>query len=258
LMTLPITLQEYCDKFNYVMDHLRFGNSFLVNLTVKTPISFSCALRDLFFSSKAQYKLYWHNKFLCFSPESFVRIRDSKIYSYPMKGTINADVPDAAQVILSSAKELAEHTTIVDLIRNDLSAVANQVSVPRFRYIEEVRSGDKKLLQVSSEVVGSLADGYLSHLGDIIFQLLPAGSVSGAPKKKTLQIIREAEREERHYYAGVAGYFDGHVLDSAVLIRFIEQAENQYFYRSGGGITTQSESGAEYKEALDKIYVPVY
>jgi para-aminobenzoate synthetase component 1 len=258
LITQPITLQGYRYKFDHVMQHLRFGNSFLVNLTIKTPIQFGGTLRDLFFQANAQYKLYWKNRFLCFSPERFVRIQNGKIYSYPMKGTINGEVPNAAQVILSSAKELAEHTTIVDLIRNDISSVAQQVSVPRFRYVENVRSGNKTLLQVSSEVVGILADGYLSHLGDVMVRLLPAGSVSGAPKEKTLQIIKEVEREARGYYAGIAGYFDGQALDSAVLIRYIDQVGDQYFYRSGGGITTQSECYSEYQEALDKIYVPVY
>jgi para-aminobenzoate synthetase component 1 len=175
-----------------------------------------------------------------------------------MKGTINASLPDAEQLILSDEKELSEHVTIVDLIRNDLSAVAKSVNVNRFRYIDRIKTNHKDLLQISSEIAGDLPDDYLSHLGSILISLLPAGSVSGAPKRKTIQIIREAEKEKRGFYTGVFGYFDGVKLDSAVMIRFIEQEGEQFYYRSGGGINAQSEAEKEYQEAIDKIYVPVY
>jgi len=175
-----------------------------------------------------------------------------------MKGTIDASLPDAEQLILSDAKELSEHVTIVDLIRNDLSGVAKNVEVNRFRYIEKIKTNQKDLLQVSSEIAGDLSDDYASHIGSILISLLPAGSISGAPKKKTIQIIQEAEKEKREFYTGVFGYFDGENLDSAVMIRFIEQAGNDFYYRSGGGITAQSEAEKEYQEAIDKIYVPIY
>jgi para-aminobenzoate synthetase component 1 len=175
-----------------------------------------------------------------------------------MKGTIDASLTDAENVILSDEKELSEHVTIVDLIRNDLSAVAKNVDVNRFRYVEKIETSQKDLLQVSSEIVGDLSGDYASGIGSILVSLLPAGSVSGAPKKKTLQIIREAEKERRGYYTGVFGYFDGINLDSAVMIRFIEQEGEQFYYRSGGGITAQSEAEKEYQEVIDKIYVPVY
>jgi para-aminobenzoate synthetase component 1 len=87
--------------------------------------------------------------------------------------------------------------------------------------------------------------------------LLPAGSVSGAPKPKTLEIIKEIEEENRGYYTGVFGYYNGSELDSGVMIRFIENRAGKYFYRSGGGITTQSIVESEYQEAIDKVYVPV-
>nr|MCU0397530.1 chorismate-binding protein [Cyclobacteriaceae bacterium] len=95
------------------------------------------------------------------------------------------------------------------------------------------------------------------HLGDIMVSLLPAGSICGAPKPKTIEIIQQAEEEERGYYTGVIGYFDGTNLDSGVMIRFIENVDGQYYYRSGGGITTQSKMEAEYQETIHKIYVPV-
>jgi len=173
-----------------------------------------------------------------------------------MKGTIDASIPDAEKVIMEDQKETAEHYTIVDLIRNDLSMVSKHVRVERFRYIDVIETNEKRLLQVSSEICGNLDDDYKSHLGDILFELLPAGSISGAPKKKTVGIISTVEGSERGYYTGVFGIFDGYNLDSGVMIRFIEYKNGKYYYRSGGGITAFSDPVSEYKEMIDKIYVP--
>jgi len=253
----PIAQEKYEQHFNQVSNHLKYGDSFLTNLTIKTPIETDHSLTELFSMSRSKYRLLVNEQFLVFSPETFIQIRDSKIYSFPMKGTIDARIQDAEKIILKDVKEMAEHVTIVDLIRNDLSQVASHVRVTRFRYIDKITTQHKNLLQVSSEVVGDLPSDYHARLGDILIALLPAGSVSGAPKCKTLEIIREAEQEDRGYYTGVFGYFDGTNLDSGVMIRYIEKAGDQYFYRSGGGITTQSVATLEYNEALDKIYVPV-
>lgn len=253
----PVPLSEYKLKFDRVHEHLNYGDSYLTNLTVKTEIKFNSTLVGLFHKSKARYKLCFSDQFLVFSPETFVQIADGRIFSYPMKGTIDANIPGAEKIILDDVKELAEHVTIVDLIRNDLSQVATQVEVARFRYVDEIRTVDKKLLQVSSEIAGVLPADYFSRLGEILVKLLPAGSVTGAPKPKTVEIIRQAENEDRGYYTGVFGYFDGDRVDSGVMIRFIEEIDGKYFYRSGGGITTQSVVEKEYQEIIDKVYVPV-
>ena len=175
-----------------------------------------------------------------------------------MKGTIDASIPDAEKIILNDEKELSEHVTIVDLIRNDLSTVASNVQVKRFRYIDKINTNQKDLLQVSSEICGDLEKDFGSRIGSILISLLPAGSISGAPKNKTIEIIQATENEKRWYYTGVAGYFDGQNLDSGVMIRFIEQEGSQFYYRSGGGITSQSKMESEYQEAIDKIYVPLH
>jgi para-aminobenzoate synthetase component 1 len=257
LKKTPISLAEYKNKLSKVMYHLNYGDTFLTNLTIKTPVETRHSLKDLFFASNARYKLFVRDQFLVFSPEIFIQIREGKIYSNPMKGTIDAGVPGAADIILNNRKEMAEHITIVDLIRNDLSMIANDVHVSRFRYIDELKTNHKSLLQVSSEIVGTLSEDYLSKLGDIVIALLPAGSVSGAPKQKTVEVIAQAEQEKRGYYTGVVGYFDGKNLDSGVMIRFIEQVGKKFFYRSGGGITTQSDPEVEYQETIDKVYVPI-
>jgi para-aminobenzoate synthetase component 1 len=257
LKKLPASRLDYQRKFQKVYERLAYGDSFLTNLTVRTEVKLTASLREIFFQSQAKYKLFFKNKFLVFSPETFIQIRDGQIFSFPMKGTIDASVSHAEEQILADKKELAEHVTIVDLIRNDLSQVASGVKVVRFRYIDEVRTASKNLLQVSSEIRGTLPPMYQNSLGTILLKLLPAGSVSGAPKPKTLEIIRAAEGESRGYYTGVFGYFNGHDLDSGVMIRFIENNNGKYFYRSGGGITTQSVAESEYQEIIDKVYVPV-
>ena len=173
-----------------------------------------------------------------------------------MKGTISSLVINAEETILGNPKEIAEHATIVDLIRNGLSSYAKQVRVNRFRYVDQISSNDSNLLQVSSEIEGTLNENWQGNLGNLIWDMLPAGSISGAPKPKTLEIIRSVEADSRGYYTGVYGYFDGQNLDSAVAIRFLEKQENNFFYRSGGGVTSQSSCKEEYQELLDKIYVP--
>lgn len=253
----PISLDQYAKKFEIVASHLAYGDSFLTNLTIKTAIETNLSLDEIFVLASAPYKLLYENELVVYSPESFVKIRDGKIFSYPMKGTIDASVENAEQKILADEKELAEHVTIVDLIRNDLSIVADNVEVKRFRFIDKIKTQDGFLLQVSSEISGNLPLDYSQKLGNLLWRLLPAGSISGAPKKKTVEIIKEAEEEERGFYTGVMGYFDGTNLDSAVMIRCIENIDRKLFYRSGGGITTQSVCEREYKEALAKIYVPV-
>jgi para-aminobenzoate synthetase component 1 len=174
-----------------------------------------------------------------------------------MKGTIDASLPDAETILLEDEKELSEHNTIVDLIRNDLSMYANDVEVTRFRFIDKILTTGKPLLQVSSEISGKLPSNWKNILGDIIVAMLPAGSVSGAPKKETLRIIRDSELDERGYYSGVFGVFNGKALDSSVMIRYIEQKGDKYVYRSGGGITFLSDVKKEYDELISKVYVPV-
>jgi para-aminobenzoate synthetase component 1 len=257
LKKLPVSFEEYEGKFKVVYEHLLRGDSFLVNLTIPSAVALNYSLRELFSLSDAKYKCWLRNRFLFFSPEIFIQIRNGKIFSYPMKGTIDASLENAREMILANKKELAEHITIVDLIRNDLSQVASNVKISRFRYLEEIAAHDKSLLQVSSEIVGDLPFDYKSQIGNILVSLLPAGSVSGAPKPKTCEIIKEAEGQDRGYYTGVMGYFDGENLDSGVAIRFIEQQNNDLYYRSGGGITAQSNAEQEYAETIQKIYVPV-
>lgn len=252
----PIDFTSYTKAFEIARRGLVFGNSYLLNLTFPTLIRINRSLEEIFRLSNAPYRLLYDNRFVVFSPECFIRIAGNTIRSFPMKGTIDAGLPDAAGILLSDRKEMAEHHTIVDLIRNDLSMVARDVRVERFRYLEEIKTNQKHLLQASSEIAGTLSPGWQSQIGTLLHTLLPAGSVSGAPKNSTMEIISEAEPNKRGFYTGVFGIFDGQMLDSAVMIRYIEQKGESTFYHSGGGITINSVAEDEYQELINKVYVP--
>lgn len=253
----PIEFSLYKNSFDFVVNEISKGNSYLLNLTFPTEIETNLTLEEIFVHSTAKYKLLYKDQFVVFSPETFVKIEDGIISSYPMKGTIDASLPNAEEAILNDEKEFAEHVTIVDLIRNDLSIISKNVRVEKFRYVEKIITNQKELLQVSSKIVGELEKDYNERIGDIIYAMLPAGSISGAPKKKTIEIIQRAEKGKRGFYTGVFGIFDGKNLDSAVMIRFIEKTKDKLFFRSGGGITFMSNLENEYQELIDKIYVPI-
>lgn len=250
---------SYKMSFDTVVSNIRRGNSFLVNLTCKVPIATNLSLVDIFYNSKAMYKLLLKDRFVCFSPEIFVRIdKNGVISSYPMKGTIEASVDRAEEILMNDEKEAAEHATIVDLIRNDLSMVAEDVKVDKYRYVDTIYTNKGPILQTSSKISGHLPDDYQERIGDIIFRLLPAGSITGAPKKKTMEIIAEAEGYNRNFYTGIMGYYMEGCLDSGVMIRFIENEDGKLYFKAGGGITSMSCCESEYNEVIQKVYVPIY
>lgn len=250
------SFETYQNSFNKVIEEIKSGNTYLLNLTFQTPISTTSSLKDIFHNSNAKYKLYFKDIFTCFSPEPFVTIEKNLISTYPMKGTIDANILNAKAKILGDTKEMAEHTMIVDLMRNDLGIIGKNIEVENFRYIEKIKAGDKELLQVSSKVTANLENNWNEHLGDILNKLLPAGSITGTPKLKTTQIINKIENYERGFYTGIAGIFDGQKLNSFTLIRFIENQNGKLYYKSGGGITLDSNVEKEFEELNQKIYIP--
>lgn len=310
----PPLYEDYERSFDIVKNNIMAGNSYLTNLTCKVPVSCNLSLEDIFNQAKGKYKLLLRRKrnqaedkaqqkeeeeesqnkadkkeenieeisnpFVCFSPETFVRIKNGRIYSYPMKGTLDASLPDAEKQLMEDRKEAAEHATIVDLIRNDLSRVAENVRVDKYRYIDVLHTNKGDILQTSSEISGSLPEDYRQHLGEILDAQLPAGSITGAPKDKTMQIIHEAEGYDRGFYTGIMGIYDQGELNSAVMIRFIEEENSpvdfeadgeknfkanegkepkesrELYFKAGGGITSKSDCRREYEEVIQKIYLP--
>ena len=308
----PPLYEDYERSFDIVKNNIMAGNSYLTNLTCKVPVNCNLSLEDIFNQAKGKYKLLLRRKrnqaedkaqqkeeeaqnkadkkeenieeisnpFVCFSPETFVRIKNGRIYSYPMNGTLDASLPDAEKQLMEDRKEAAEHATIVDLIRNDLSRVAENVRVDKYRYIDVLHTNKGDILQTSSEISGSLPEDYRQHLGKILDAQLPAGSITGAPKDKTMQIIHEAEGYDRGFYTGIMGIYDQGELNSAVMIRFIEEENSpvdfeadgeknfkanegkepkesrELYFKAGGGITSKSDCRREYEEVIQKIYLP--
>ncbi len=253
----PIDFKSYQRAMSKIVKEIRLGNTYLLNLTFKTPIKTNYSLKEIFTYAKAKFKLYYKDEFICFSPERFVEIDGDTIATYPMKGTIDANIPNAKESILNNKKEMAEHVMIVDLMRNDLGIVGSCVKVDKFRYVEKIKAGDKELLQVSSKITAKLPSNWRDNIGSLLLKLLPAGSITGTPKKSTVEIINSVEEYERNFYTGVFGIFDGQSLHSSVMIRFIEKIDNQLYYKSGGGITIDSDAKSEYNELIDKIYLPL-
>lgn len=256
LKKIPVSFETYLHKFEQIIENIQAGNTYILNLTQPSKIETHLSLKEIYSLANAHYKLRYKDKFVCFSPEKFVQIHKNKIATFPMKGTIDSSIANAKEKILADEKEKAEHIMVVDLLRNDLSIVATNVKVERFRYVEEISAGDKKLLQVSSHISGDLDNNWHVNLGNIMQALLPAGSISGTPKKSTVALIEEIEQYERGFFTGVFGVYDGQKFDSGVMIRYIEKTSEGYVYKSGGGITLDSDPKAEYKEMCDKIYLP--
>jgi len=253
----PLPFTAYQNALEKVLEEIRSGNTYLLNLTFKTPIETDLTLKEIFTYAKAKYKLYFKDQFICFSPEKFIEIENNKISTYPMKGTIEASLLNAKEKILANEKEMAEHVMIVDLMRNDLGMVGRNIQVERFRYVEQIEAGEKALLQVSSKITAELPSNWYEKAGEILKSVLPAGSITGTPKKSTVNIINNIENYERGFYTGIFGIFDSKNLYSAVMIRFIENENGKLFYKSGGGITIDSNAKDEYEELIDKIYLPL-
>jgi para-aminobenzoate synthetase component 1 len=257
LEKFPMKFEEYKKAFDKVINEIKNGNTYLLNLTFPTPIKTNLSLEEIFHKADAKFKLKYRDNFVCFSPERFIKIENNKIYTYPMKGTIDANIENAQELILNNQKELAEHTMVVDLLRNDLGIVANNIKVNKFRYIDKISAGEKNLLQVSSEIVGDMPKNWTTYWRQILLKLLPAGSISGTPKKKTLEIIKNTENYDRGFYTGIFGVIDekNGFLDSGVIIRYVENQDGEFVYKSGGGITLDSDVKSEYNELIDKVYI---
>jgi len=131
-----IPFKEYQKAFFKVQEEIKKGNTYLLNLTFPSLLNIDANLKTIYEISDARFKLYFKDRFVCFSPERFVNIQNDTIYTYPMKGTIDATIKDAKEKILANQKEMAEHVMVVDLLRNDLNQVGTNVKVEKFRYVE--------------------------------------------------------------------------------------------------------------------------
>ena len=124
LQKRAVSFESYKEKFDRVIEEIKSGNTYLLNLTQPTPIEPNAKLQEIFTQANAPYKIKYKDEFVCFSPETFIQIEDDEIATFPMKGTIDASLPNAKERILANEKEMAEHVMVVDLLRNSSGIVA--------------------------------------------------------------------------------------------------------------------------------------
>jgi anthranilate synthase component 1 len=184
------------------------------------------------------------------SPETVVKCSGRRAELNPIAGTIEPGEGDAA-ALLSSEKDRAEHTMLVDLGRNDLSRVCVPGSVRVERFMQPERYSH--VTHLVSEVVGELRDGITPF--ELLRATFPAGTVSGAPKVRAMQIISELEEYRRGIYAGAVGYYlpDSAELDTCIAIRTLWLRDGVAHLQAGGGIVADSDPAAEHEECLAKL-----
>jgi anthranilate synthase component 1 len=183
------------------------------------------------------------------SPETHVKVEGPRASLNPIAGTTARGEGDAER-LLTSDKDRAEHVMLVDLGRNDLSRVCVPGSVKVERFLEPERFSH--VTHLVSEVAGELQDGVTPF--DVVRATFPAGTVSGAPKVRAMQIISELEGYRRGTYGGIVGYhLPGVGLDTCIAIRTVVLTGGRAYFQAGGGIVADSDPAAEHQECLNKL-----
>ncbi|MFH1720484.1 MAG: anthranilate synthase component I family protein, partial [Patescibacteria group bacterium] len=256
-----LTLKQYKGKILEIKDKLREGETYQVNFSQR----FSCSYgKDPFELYEKLYKIN-PSPYSCFidgelsviscSPERLFAINGGKINVRPIKGTVPrgknaAEDKKMIAKLKASLKDDAELSMIVDLYRNDIGKVckAGTVKVKKHRRIEKY----SHVIHTVSIVEGELRKN--AGIDEIIEAMFPGGSVTGCPKKRTMEIINRLEDYARGLYCGSAGYisFDGN-SDFNILIRTFAYRDGNLYFHGGGGIVTDSDADSEYKETLDKV-----
>lgn len=251
----------YIERFNRVHEYLLNGDCYQVNLTM--PFFCGEDLRNqhplpLLDEFKAPFSFYMKEKdrtVFSVTPERFIKIHGQEIETRPIKGTSprsSDPVTDRknAEDLINSEKNRAENLMIVDLLRNDLSrsAAPDSVKVEKLFALES----HANVHHLVSTITGRLKDDLTA--ADAVKSAFPGGSITGAPKKRAMEIIAELEEHPRGPYCGSAGFFDdGGYTDFNILIRTITAKEDQAVCWGGGGIVVDSTAEEEYQEIFNKV-----
>jgi len=253
---------SYAAAFAQVQAYIHAGDCYQVNLAQRfsatwrgDPLAAYLHLRKHIHSPFSAYLPHDRGAVMSFSPERFLQLRDGQVLTQPIKGTRRRS-PDPeqdtalARELENSAKDRAENLMIVDLLRNDLGTLCDIGSV-RVEKLFELRSFTNVHHLVSS-VHGRLGPEH-SALA-LLRNCFPGGSITGAPKRRAMQIIDELEPDARNVYCGSIGYigFDRQ-MDTNIAIRTLQCEGDTIHCWGGGGIVADSECGAEYQEGIDKI-----
>jgi anthranilate synthase component 1 len=237
-------------------EHIRAGDAFQIVLSQRAERPTSATALELYRSLRrvnpSPYLFLLELDGIALvgsSPETLVKAEGHSVSLNPIAGTTRPGDGDAER-LLSSEKDRAEHVMLVDLGRNDLSRVCRPGTVRLARYLEPERFSH--VTHLVSEVVGEL-EGGVSHF-DLLRACFPAGTVSGAPKVRAMQIISELEGYRRGPYAGAVLYaLPGEALDACIAIRTIVLADGVALLQAGAGIVADSEPAAEHDECLRKL-----
>ena len=253
-------LTYYHDSFEKIMHHLKIGDCYQVNFAQRFTSKFkghpALAYLKLIEKTAAPFAVYFQAPkyaLVSASPERFLSVSGKKVASFPIKGTMKRDSNKKqditnAQYLETSEKNKAENLMIVDLLRNDMSHVAEKISVPVLFKLKRF----KNVFHLESIVSGLLKQDY--NAINLLEACFPGGSITGAPKAMAMNIIEALETKKRTVYCGTFIHLDllG-ALNSNILIRTLLTANNHIYVWSGGGIVSDSDAASEYQETLDKV-----
>ena len=253
---------QFIDDVFKIKEHLKSGDTYQVNYTVKGNFNFKGAysvfFQKLLFNQSAKYSALINNNdkiIISLSPELFFHKKDKEIISRPMKGTarrgFNQNSDRTAETeLMTSEKNLAENVMIVDLIRNDLGRICRfgSITAPELFHLEKYET----LFQMVSVVHGKLRKKI--KVRDILQNIFPCGSITGAPKIRTMEIINEIEKEQRGIYTGSIGLVTPNEIKMNVAIRTIAINKNtgEGVMGLGSGIVWDSDPVNEYEEVILK------
>jgi len=261
-LQINMTRKEYYQTISEIMSHLKEGNTYQVNLTLKYLFSINKSPFKLFrylqLKQNVAYSAYLYNGhhfFLSLSPELFFKRDNTRITSKPMKGTVERgrfNVEDVGNAVWlkNDPKNLAENTMIVDLVRNDLGKISSTGSV----HVTDPYQVEKfsTLHQMTSTVKSKLRPNISNE--DLFRAMFPFGSITGAPKISTMEIIHDLEKEPRGIYTGAIGYFspDGSSQFNVAIRTLAIDKNGNGQMGIGGGIVAESTANAEFDECLLK------
>lgn len=249
---------NYQEQFNKVKDYILAGDCYQVNLAQRFEAQLEGDVFKFYSDTRSKTNTHFacyfsfgrNQTLLSFSPEQFISIKDRRVTTRPIKGTIENKQDLSPQALLESEKNRAENLMIVDLLRNDLSKVCKTHSVKT----EELFKLEtyKNVHHLVSTITGELEDGISEK--DAYLSCFPGGSITGAPKKRAIEIIDELELYNRSAYCGSVYYLnDNGNFDSNILIRSIVHSGDKLYCWGGGGIVADSNAEEEYQESIAKV-----
>ena len=253
--------EEYCDMVEKAKDYIREGDIFQVVLSNRIEADISGSLFDTYrvlrTTNPSPYMFYFSSNDIEIagaSPETLVKLNGRKLYTFPLAGTRpRGKTPEEdlklEEELLGDEKELAEHNMLVDLGRNDIGRISEIGSVHVDKYMSVERFSH--VMHIGSTVTGTLKSNLDPPAA--IDSILPAGTLSGAPKIRACEIINELENNKRGIYGGAIGYVDlSGNIDTCISIRIAFSRNNKVFIRSGAGIVADSVPDSEFEESLNK------